>query len=67
MFLDEKLFINMYLNNDLDKLYNVDVFIVSDKKTDKLLDLFREGKTKKLKMHKLFFYIYCININSNHF
>ena len=49
MFLDEKLFINMYLNNDLDKLYNVDVFIVSDKKTDKLLDLFREGKTKKLK------------------
>jgi|LakMenEpi03Aug12_release.lakeMendotaPanAssembly.Ray.scaffolds.fasta_scaffold3323011_2 hypothetical protein len=49
MFLDEKLFINMYLNNDLDKLYNVDVFIVSDKKTDKLLDLFREGKTKELK------------------
>jgi hypothetical protein len=49
MFLDEKTFIDMFLNNELYKLHNVDVFIVSDKKTNKLLDLFREGNTKELK------------------
>lgn len=49
MYLNRDIFVEMYLNNELDKLYGVDSFITEDKKSDKLLKLFRKGKLKKLK------------------
>jgi hypothetical protein len=49
MYLNRDIFVEMYLNNELDKLYRVDSFITEDKKSDKLLKLFRKGKLKKLK------------------
>jgi len=49
MYLDKNKFITLYENNDLDKLYKVDSFILEDKKSIKYLKLFKKNKMGKLK------------------
>lgn len=49
MYLNKEIFITLYQNNDLERLYNVDAFILEDKESSKYLKMIRDNKMKDLK------------------
>lgn len=49
IYLDKKTFIEMYKSESIQTIFNADIIIYSDKKSEKYVNLLKKGKKKKLK------------------
>jgi hypothetical protein len=49
IYLDKKTFVEMYKSESIQTIFNADIIIHSDKKSEKYVKLLKKGRKKKLK------------------